>query len=154
MGSLRIGSVNCRGLSSDKIKRRDIFNKCRNNYDITFLIDTHSDKSVENVWKTEWGYEAYFNSRTSNSRGVAILFSNSFVFDVLSVKKDGSGNLLIVNINIKSCDKSIVLVAVYGPNENDDNFYHNLQNQLHICENTSIIIGGDWNVPQNYISDT
>ena len=29
MALLKIGSINCRGLSSDKIKRRDIFLKCR-----------------------------------------------------------------------------------------------------------------------------
>ena len=37
MALLKIGSINCRGLSSDKIKRRDIFLKCRQNYDISFL---------------------------------------------------------------------------------------------------------------------
>ena len=47
MESLRIGSVNCRGLFSDQIKRRDFFDRCRNNFDITFLIDTHSPKAVE-----------------------------------------------------------------------------------------------------------
>jgi hypothetical protein len=36
MALLKIGSINCRGLSSDKRKRRDIFLKCRQNYDISF----------------------------------------------------------------------------------------------------------------------
>jgi hypothetical protein len=41
MALLKIGSINCRGLSSDKIKRRDIFLKCRQKYDISFLIKRH-----------------------------------------------------------------------------------------------------------------
>jgi hypothetical protein len=43
MALLKIGSmINCRGLSSDKIKRRDIFLKCRKYYDVSFLFDTIS----------------------------------------------------------------------------------------------------------------
>ena len=42
MADLKKGSLNCRGISSDKIKRRDIFHYCRQNYDLIFLIDTHS----------------------------------------------------------------------------------------------------------------
>ena len=55
MGNLKIGCMNCRGLSSDKIKRRDIFLKCRENYDISLLIDTHCKKELETYWTTEWG---------------------------------------------------------------------------------------------------
>ena len=55
MALLKIGSINCRGLSSDKIKRRDIFLKCRQNYDISFLIDTHSKNETEPYWRSEWG---------------------------------------------------------------------------------------------------
>ena len=55
MGSLKIGCINCRGLSSDKIKRRDIFSKCRENYDMVFLVDTHCKKELEKYWQAEWG---------------------------------------------------------------------------------------------------
>jgi hypothetical protein len=37
MALLKNGNINCRGLSSDKLKRRDIFLNCRQNYDISFL---------------------------------------------------------------------------------------------------------------------
>jgi hypothetical protein len=46
------------------------------------LIDTHSTKNVENQWHTKWGYDPYFSSYASNSRGVAILFKNPFEFKV------------------------------------------------------------------------
>jgi len=55
---ITIGSTNCRGIFSDKIKRRDIFQRCRSQYDIfqrcrsqydiSVLIDTQRTKNVEN----------------------------------------------------------------------------------------------------------
>lgn len=57
MAETKIGCLNCRGLSSDKIKKRDIFLYCRQNFDIIFLIDTHSTKKVESSWCAEWGYK-------------------------------------------------------------------------------------------------
>jgi hypothetical protein len=60
---LKIGSINCRELSSDKIKRRDIFLKCRQNYDISFLIDTHSKNETEPYWRSEWGNDITFSYR-------------------------------------------------------------------------------------------
>jgi hypothetical protein len=55
MANLTIGSVNCRGLASDEIKRRDIFHKCKQLYDITFLIDTHCAKEKEKHGKPNVG---------------------------------------------------------------------------------------------------
>ena len=62
MEELKIGSLNCRGLFSDSIKRRDIFLKCREMYDISILVDTHSTKEVEHIWQSEWGFTAVFSS--------------------------------------------------------------------------------------------
>ena len=82
MALLKIGSINCRGLSSDNIKRRDIFLKCRQNYDISFLIDTHSKNETESYWRSEWGNDIKFSSQSSNSRDVAILFRNTFQYHI------------------------------------------------------------------------
>ena len=46
MNSIKIGSINCRGLASDSVTRRDVFLRCRTKYDISLLIDTHSDKQT------------------------------------------------------------------------------------------------------------
>jgi hypothetical protein len=57
---LEICSMDCRGLASDKIKRRYIFLMCRQSYDISLLIDAHC-----------------------NSMCIAILFKNAFQFEML-----------------------------------------------------------------------
>ena len=62
MALLKTGSINCRGLSSDKIKRRDIFLKCRQNYDVSFLFDIHSKNETEPYWRSEWGNDIKFTN--------------------------------------------------------------------------------------------
>ena len=105
MSDLKIGSLNCRGLASDRIKRRDIFLYCRQNFDITFLVDTHCTEKVEKLWAAEWGYKIKFSSFESNSRGVAILFKNTFQLNILDEIHDPSGNFLIIGCEI--CDNRI-----------------------------------------------
>ena len=80
MEEFKIGSLNCRGLFSGPIKGRDTFLKCRAMYDVSILVDTHSTKKVKHIWQSEWGFTAVFSSGTSISRGVAVLFKNSFSF--------------------------------------------------------------------------
>ena len=101
-----------RGLSSDKIKRRDIFLKCRQNYDVSFLFDTHSKNETEPYWRTEWGNDIKFSSHSSNSRGVAILFRNTFQYHIEKEIKDSDRNFIILSIIIN--DTLWTLVAVYG----------------------------------------
>jgi hypothetical protein len=63
---------------SDESPLQLILPKCRQNYYISFLIDTHSKNETEPYWKSEWGNDTKFSSQSSNSRGVAILFRNTF----------------------------------------------------------------------------
>jgi hypothetical protein len=46
------------------------------------------------------------------------------------------------------------LVAVYGPNNDEPQFFTNLQRKIESLDNSSVIIGGDWNVPLDYSMDT
>ena len=71
--TLRLISLNVRGLSNFK-KRRMIYTWCKKkNTDIIFLQETHSTKEVENQWRNEWGAEIIMSHGGSNSRGVAVL---------------------------------------------------------------------------------
>ena len=72
--NLTIFSQNCRGGLSVASKRRDLFQYVRSKqYNIICLQDTHVNKNLESFIKAEWGYEAYFSSYTTNSRGVMTL---------------------------------------------------------------------------------
>ena len=53
--TLKIMSLNVRGISNFK-KRRTIFTWCRRkSADVIFLQETHSNKTTEIQWKNEWG---------------------------------------------------------------------------------------------------
>ena len=121
-------SVNCQGLGNRQ-KRKDVFHYLRNKkYSIYFLQDTHFEPKIENFISAEWGYESYFSSYSSNSRGVAILFNNNFEF---KVKDNSQGrterNYIILTVRIKEID--ILLVNLYGPNRDEPEFYNTLKDK-------------------------
>jgi hypothetical protein len=57
-------------------------------------------------------------------------------------------NFIILSIRINNTFWT--LVAVYGPNNDEPQFFTNLQLKIESLGNSSVIIGGDWNVPLNY----
>ena len=149
--SVIIGSVNCRGLA-EKIKRGDIFSICKERYDITVLTDTHCCLENESHCRGECGYIGKFSSYSSRSRRVAVLFKNSFEFKINSAILYTKGNFVILDITIQ--DYRLTLIGIYGPNNDNPDFFQLLQSKICLNENTSVIVVGDWNVIQNYDKDT
>lgn len=149
---LNIISVNCRGLGN-QLKRRDILHFLRRRAaSVYFLQDTHFSPNLEECVKAEWGYKAFFSSYTSNSRGVAILFNNNFEFDIKAIYRCNLGNYIMVHI--KTMDRDLLLVSIYGPNKDDPEFYNNLENCIKKTKVEEIIIGGDWNLVMDFNLDT
>jgi exonuclease III len=74
--TLQIMSLNTNGLRKGN-KRRSLFNWLKQFHKgsskITFLQETHTDVTIEQTWKDEWGGEVLFSHGTSGSKGVAIL---------------------------------------------------------------------------------
>ena len=82
----------------------------------------------------------------SNSRGVAILFKPTFNFKVDTIyNKDGRILILKVLLN----EKELIIVNIYGPNEDNVDFYQHLFSKLEDEECSNMIIGGDYNLVLN-----
>jgi hypothetical protein len=47
-----------------------------------------------------WGFDCFFSSFSSNSRGVSILFNNNFEYEILKEKRDLNGNYLALDVVI------------------------------------------------------
>lgn len=98
---ITIFSQNCQGLANPQ-KRRAMFRHVRmKKYNIACLQDVHIQSQQEPHVKAEWGYDAYFSSFNSSSRGVMILLNNNFEHKVEKVISDVNGNYLILDINIE-----------------------------------------------------
>ena len=144
MDKISLISANVQGLGNAQ-KRRDVFQFLRQkNASICFLQDTHFTDKQETYIRSEWGYECYFNCFTSQSRGVAILFNSNFDFSVKKVIKDNEGNFLILIINTQQTN--LALVNIYGPNNDNPQFYEGIRQHLEQQSYDKIIMGGDWNL--------
>ena len=142
--NFKILSVNCQGLGDSK-KRKDVFSYLRQKQcNIYCLQDTHFTPKLETYIRSEWGFDCYFNSYMSNSRGIAILFNNNFEYKVLNKYQDDKGNLLALDLTIES--NRLSLVTLYGPNTDKPIFYEKVRKTLDNFGNDKIVICGDFNL--------
>ena len=97
------------------IKRRAIFNYYRSRGDILCLQETHSNSSVEEIWKNKWGGEAYYSHGNQNSRGLAIF---CIPYHVVKTMSDLDGRIVALELeSIYDPTKRFTLCNVYGPNK-------------------------------------
>ena len=149
---LSIFSQNCRGGLSVATKRRDLFQYVRSKkFNIVCLQDTHINPNLESFIKSERGFEAYFSSYTTNSRGVMILINNNSEQKVSRIKTDKNGNFIILDMTIEG--KKITLVCLYGSNEDNPHFYENIIRKVVEFDNEEVIMCGDWNLVLNADKD-
>ena len=86
----------------------------------------------------------FFSSYTTMSRGTMVLLNNNFEQKVKKVKTDKNGNFIIVDMEIQG--REISLASIYGPNEDNLNFYETLLRNIADFENENVIVCGDWNL--------
>ena len=149
---LRIGSINTRELG-EKFKRWEIFNwlKCKK-MSVYLIQEAHCTEDNIHDWRAEWGYQALVSCYSSNKAGVAILFNNNFSFQLLKAYTDPKGRYIICDLITNG--KHITLADIYAPNEDDPNqFFTSVFNQLLDFKCEEIIVGGDFNLVLNVDKD-
>jgi exonuclease III len=117
--------------------------------DIIFISDTRLNSDIQiagvnNIQKKLQflGYSLYHNS-SKNNRGVAILLSNKLAYTVTEEYKDESCNILLLKLKMGTTD--ITVGSIYGPNEDDIEFYDQLRATVNRFNSDFVVIGGDWN---------
>ena len=147
MAKLSYITCNCQGLGNFH-KRRDVFQYLREKKcNIYFLQDTHFDPKQESQIRSEWGYECYFASFSTQSRGVAILLNNTFDFKVNVIDSDPQGNFII--LKLKTMEQEFTLINMYGPNRDSPDFYSKIKQKVIDSNPINIIWGGDWTLVLN-----
>ena len=151
--SLNIQEFNVNSIGKNP-KRQQIFkflNKKKG--DVIVLIDTRFSKEIENKIREEWGSKVYFSSFSSQSRGVAIFMKKNLCVEVLKQKSDSQGNLLSLLLEFDS--KKILLTGIYGPNQDNAEFYKNKVFALfETWEPDFAVFTGDWNLVMDQNKDT
>jgi exonuclease III len=95
------------------------------------------------------GYKFYHNSPFAN-RGVSIALNKRLGAVIINSLADRTGNILALKIELSTAPCKIVLVSIYGPNDNNREFYAELNRILDEMtegndSETEILISGDWN---------
>ena len=134
-----ISSLNARGLSNN-MKRREVFRWLKNKKcSIFFLQEVHCSKDKQATWST-----AIFSSLSSASAGVSILFNNNFVFQLLKTFSDPNGRFVITDIKTES--RTLTLVNIYAPNNDDPLFFESVLRILLTFECEECVWDGDFNL--------
>ena len=143
MSDIVIASMNCRGLSDLK-KRRDVMHYLRKkDYDILFLQDTHLTQNSFQYFNCLWRGKSVHSFYTNRSRGVSIMFKHTLKYEIIQTEHADCGNFLIIVCKIGT--QTYLLAYVYGPNNDNPDFYRTLQNHLELFQTDHTIIGGDFN---------
>ena len=150
MKPLKIISLNVRGLRESK-KRTNIFEWLRmNKYDIILLQETyiHCKQDTETITR-EWGGRHHWSFGDFKSRGVGILFSESFrgKIDLNSISTDQEGRIISVMVEINDITSQVC--NVYCPTHSSERSEFLDKLPSYIKGNIPLITGGDWNCMEN-----
>ena len=143
MREINLASLNCRGLSELK-KRRDVLNFLKKqNYDVLFLQETHLIKESSLYFDSLWKGKCFHSCYTNRSRGVTIMIRNSLPHEIIKVERTDAGNYIIVVCKLGT--QTYLFANIYGPNDDDPNFYSKFTDLLDSFQTDHVIIGGDFN---------
>ena len=77
-GDLRVQGWNCNSLTKEFKTHRQFINKLKNSNENCFiLIDSRLDKEHKREFEKLWDGPIYFNSFSSNQRGLVVLLKDS-----------------------------------------------------------------------------
>ena len=143
-GKLKIPIVswNCRGLGKlSKIKQ--VFSRIKQlQAKIVLLQETHMPACEVIKVRRRWQGQVFSSSFSSQARGVITLIHKSIPFHIVDVVSDPFGRYLILHGSILG--EKLNLVNVYGPNNDDPQFFNNLFLTIANLQG-KYIISGDFN---------
>ena len=72
---------------------------------------------MENVVRSQRGFECIVAGQDSGSKGVAVLFKNNFEYKIHSVVKDDEGRYILTDIEM--LNKRMTIANIYAPSSGD-----------------------------------
>ena len=149
--NLRSIFYNIKGIQQSR-KTIKVFEYLKNNSlpnGFVFLQETHSFVEVEKQWSDNFKVKIFYSHGTINSCCIAIAILGSKSLAVVETKNDGQGRILI--LDIKSCDKELLLVNLYHANTEKEQLdtltkLCQMLNRIPNMVNRNVILGRDLNL--------
>jgi exonuclease III len=103
-----------------------------------------SSKDLISIFRNnQYGsYTTFFNS-SQNKRGVGILINNNLTFSEVDRREDREENYLLLKLRVRG--NFLIVGAIYGPNDNNPDFFNNLEADVIALGAHPLILAGDWN---------
>ena len=113
------------------------------------MQETHSSVEDEKQWSDNFKGKIFYSHGATNSCDVAIAFLGSKSLEVVETKNDDQGRILILDIKI--CDKELLLVNLYNANTEKEQLeiltkLSEMLNSIPNIVNKNVILGGDFNL--------
>ena len=144
MTTLRIESLNCRGIR-DKLKQTDVLDRaCSRKVNILCLQETHLIGKDLYCLKADWNVKYLISGNQRNARGVMIIFDNNFNYYIHNVMLDQEGRYILVEIVIPQV-ASFLLCNVYCPNDEKMKFCKKIFILVDTSDLSNVIMVGEWN---------
>ena len=93
--------------------------------------------------ESEWKGPCFFSSKFSNKLGVCILIDPNLNCTTSKHTEIVPGRVQALEITI--CEKDVVILNVYSPNDDDINVFNDILMYLNDNNDKSFIIAGDFN---------
>lgn len=144
---IRFITWNVKGLQT-QTKTVKVFSHLKNmSADIVFLQETHLVKLEHNKLRRSWVNQVFHSNYNTKARGVAILINKRIQFIPSEIILDREGRYVIVAGRL--FQEQVLLVNVYAPNWDDENFVKRLLSILPNLDSHKLILGGDLNCVMN-----
>lgn len=151
MAKLSLLSLNVRGLQTLETRRETFHWLKSKKVDIVFLQETHSIEEDEESWSKDWEGRILFSHGKTDARGTAILLKKHLDYFIHDHKADTNGRYVVADISVH--DTRCTVANLYGPNDDDANFFTNIAGIIDNFGNSKVIIGGDFNCTLNRLID-
>ena len=151
--SITVCTFNVKGLG-DSSKRKQLFHWLKlNKYSICLLQELHCQEHTFDIWKKEWGGEAFFSGNSSNSTGVGILVNSNFAYTVTDYNNLIEGRMQALKLSIN--EKDYLFLNIYAPNNptNNKKNLNKIEEFIILNDTESLIVGGDYNTIINIDKD-
>ena len=133
MNNLSFISNNVKGLqgTSKLVKISEYLKNYVTSNGFIFLQETHSSVKYEKIQNNEFEGQLFFSHGKTNSCGAAIDFVGTKALNILNIRRDYLGRILVIELKID--DSVFVFINIYNANTESEQL-HTLKDLINILE--------------------